>query len=419
MLLMIVASVLGGAGLKDFLWLSGFSALVAVVLLWPRARFIQQIQCAVFFGIGLICLLIAWKQGYRDLPVKQLLTQNHLLISLLCGVSFLRLITETRSKQGAQPARGERAYWQTLAGVHLFSSVINLSAFIIFADALKKATTLDRTTATSVQRSFALAALWSPFYASMGTCLLYAPGARWSDLLVFSLPLCIAGFLITWSEHRFRADGGLTGFEGYPVNFRALWVPSLMMVCVLISHQVLPKISVLVLVSALAVLVPAVVLSIQRSVVSAFNTIREFSTNRLPDTYGELLLFFSTGVMATGLSALMLQNPLALGISEFTPVVAIGLMAVLLLLAVIGIHAIVSIVAASAIVAPLNPDPLLLALIFVVTWSVGSTGGPVSGLNLALQGRYGITAYQCLAWNFRYTLSMFAVTSLWILLRFH
>ncbi len=57
MLLMIVASVLGGAGLKDFLWLSGFSALVAVVLLWPRARFIQQIQCAVFFGIGFICLL--------------------------------------------------------------------------------------------------------------------------------------------------------------------------------------------------------------------------------------------------------------------------------------------------------------------------------------------------------------------------
>ncbi len=172
----------------------------------------------------------------------------------------------------------------------------------------------------------------------MGTCLLYAPGARWSDLLVFSLPLCIAGFLITWSEHRFRANGGLTGFEGYPVNFRALWVPSLMMVCVLIAHQALPNISVLVLVSALAVLVPAVVLSIQRSVVSAFNTIQEFSTNRLPDTYGELLLFFSTGVMATGLSALMLQNPLALGISEFTPLVAIGLMAVLLLLAVIGIR---------------------------------------------------------------------------------
>jgi hypothetical protein len=418
MLVMIVTSVLGGAGLSDFLWVSGLSALASLILLWDRARAVQQIQCAIFFGIGFICLLIAWLQGYRELPIKQLLTQNHLLISLLCAVSFLRLITQTRDKRAKSTGNGTRAFWQTLIGVHLFSSVINLSAFIIFADALKKGLTLDRTTATSVQRSFALAALWSPFFASMGTCLLYAPGARWADLLFFSLPLCAVGFLLTWAEHRFRLQGGLNDFEGYPVNVRAFWVPSLMMICVLIAHEALPEVSVLVLVSALAVLVPTLVLSVQRSLVTALLTVRDFSLNRLPDTYGELLLFFSTGVMATGISVLMLKNPFALGVSTFTPEVAIGLMAVLLFFALIGVHAIVTIVAASAVVAPLDPDPLMLALVFVVTWSVGSTGGPISGLNLAMQGRYGITAYQCFAWNLRYTLGMFAATSIWILLRF-
>lgn len=52
MLLMIVTSVLGGAGLSDFLWVSGLSALASLILLWGRARAVQQIQCAVFLGLA-------------------------------------------------------------------------------------------------------------------------------------------------------------------------------------------------------------------------------------------------------------------------------------------------------------------------------------------------------------------------------
>lgn len=418
LLLMILSSVLGGAGLKDFLWISGLCALGALLLLWQRNRRIQRIQCLIFLAVGFACLGLAWIEGYREIPIKQLLTQNHLLISLLSAVSFLRLITDMKRDSAIPAQTGQRAFWQTVTGVHFFSSVINLSAFIIFGDQLKKNGTLDRTTATSVQRGFSLAALWSPFFASMGTCLLYAPGARWADVLVYSVPLCLYGFILTWAEHRYRKDGALDHFEGYPVNFLALWVPSLMVICVLIAHQALPDLSVLVLVSALSVSVPIVVLAIRRSLASALNTVRDFSLNRLPDTSGEVTLFFSTGVMAVGISALIGQSQFTLGVTEFTPWVAIITMAILLLFAIIGVHAIVSIVAASAILAPLDPNPVMLALIFVVTWSVGSTGGPVSGLNLAMQGRYGITAYQCFAWNFRYTLGMFVGTSIWLLMAF-
>lgn len=91
-------------------------------------------------------------------------------------MSFLRLITDTRLETPEVTKTGTKAFWQTIGGVHLFASVINISAFIIFGDALKKNGRLDRTTATSIQRGFALAALWSPFFAAMGTCLLYAQG---------------------------------------------------------------------------------------------------------------------------------------------------------------------------------------------------------------------------------------------------
>jgi len=415
LLVMIIASVLVGFGLSDFLWVTGFSALLALVLLWPRTRRTQRVQCLVFMALGFTCLAIAWYQGYRELPVKQMLTQNHLLISLLSAVSFLRLITDTRGSGRPAPKPGLRAFWQTIAGIHLFSSIINLSALIIFGDALSKNQKLDRTTATALQRGFSLAALWSPFFAAMGTCLLYAPGTRLHDLWLLSIPLCLFGLAFTWADHRFRKSGGLDTFEGYPVNFRALWVPSLMVICVLTANSLFPDISVLVLVSALSVAVTASVIAVRRSFFQAIATVRNFSYERLPDMYGELALFFSTGVMATGISALVAETHPTLDVIGFTPAIAIALLAILLSLAVAGVHAIVSIVAASAIVAPLNPEPAVLAFIFLVSWSVGATGGPISGLNLAMQSRYGVRLIECFTWNLRYTVAMFVGASAIIL----
>ena len=415
LLVMIVASVLSGFGLSDFLWVSGFSALSALVLLWSRNRRAQRIQCFVFVTIGFTCLAFAWSHGYDGFPIKQMLTQNHLLISLLSAVSFLRLITDTRGAGRQIPRTGKKAFLQTLTGIHFFSSVINLSALIIFGDALAKKGKLNRTTATSLQRGFSLAALWSPFFAAMGTCLLYAPGTKLPDLWLLSMPLCFFGLGLTWTEHRFSRLGSLHTFEGYPVNFRALWVPSLMVVCILAANLLFPDISVLVLVSALSLIVTALVATIRESLFQAIRTIRDFSYVRLPDMYAELGLFFSTGVMAAGISVLVTTTQPTLDVVGFTPGIAIALLAVLLLLAVAGVHAIVSIVAASAIVLPLNPEPAVLAFIFLVTWSVGATGGPISGLNLAMQSRYGVEMLQCFTWNLRYTIGMFLGASAIIL----
>ncbi|MED5249715.1 MAG: hypothetical protein VYB82_04735, partial [Pseudomonadota bacterium] len=156
LLSMIFASVVSGFGLTDFLWVSGLCALAALVLLWPRSQRTQRVQCIVFIAIGLMCLAFAWIRGHGEIPIRQLLTQNHLLISLLCAVSFLRLITDTRAASGKTPKTGKKAFLQTISGLHFFSSVINLSALIIFGDALSRNQKLSRTTATSLQRGFSL-----------------------------------------------------------------------------------------------------------------------------------------------------------------------------------------------------------------------------------------------------------------------
>ena len=188
-----------------------------------------------------------------------------------------------------------------------------------------------------------------------------------------------------------------------------------MVVCVLGVNSLFPDVSVLVLVSALSVLVTATVIAARESLSQAIATVRNFSYRRLPDMYGELILFSVPGLWLPESGLVTVTQP-ALTVVGFTPGIAISLLAILLFLAVVGVHAIVSIVAASAIITPLNPEPAMLALIFLVSWSVGATGGPISGLNLAMQNRYGVTMRQCFTWNLRYTLAMFTGTSIILLI---
>ncbi|MDD3447867.1 MAG: hypothetical protein PHF72_02395, partial [Gammaproteobacteria bacterium] len=47
---------------------------------------------------------------------------------------------------------------------------------------------------------------------------------------------------------------------------------------------------------------------------------------------------------------------------------------------------------------------------FLAAWSLGVSSSPFSGMNLALQGRYGVPALDFLRWNLFYSVRMIAVT---------
>ena len=84
---------------------------------------------------------------------------------------------------------------------------------------------------------------------------------------------------------------------------------------------------------------------------------------------------------------------LKLGISHFGPWQASLLLLIMVALASIGVHPVISIATAGSLLAPLHPDPNLLAMTFLMTWASGVTSSPFSGIHLALQGRYDVSAY--------------------------
>lgn len=129
---------------------------------------------------------------------------------------------------------------------------------------------------------------------------------------------------------------------------------------------------------------------------------------------GELILFLAAGAFASGLRALIDSDAVWMPFGGFGVAEAAIVLAVMILLSAVGIHTVISITMAAAWLAPLHPEPTFLALVFVQSWAIGNAAGPMSGVHLALQGRYGISAAALSRGNIRYCLQAYAVAVLWL-----
>ena len=58
--------------------------------------------------------------------------------------------------------------------------------------------------------------------------------------------------------------------------------------------------------------------------------------------------------------------------------------------ALLGVHPVVVVSTAVPLFATIDPDPNLMALLFVTGWGIGCAISPLSGTNVILSGRYGV-----------------------------
>jgi len=395
-------------------WWGGLLGWAAGVLLWRRLAPRQSIQVLLFSGIGLLGLF--W-QDLKNIPdgLLRALSDNNLIISMLIGVSFLRLVSALAFyTHGEHLPKGKKAFWLTMLGVHLFGSVINMSAVMIIADRLTRRDHLQKQQAIVLSRSFSSAAFWSPFFAAMAAALTFAPGANIPVLVITGLGLAAISLLVTGYQLGARKKEAIAAFVGYPMHFETLWIPGILAVSVLVIHLFFPRWPILSIVTLLApVLSIAILLTKSRGAV-VMRDISAHVRTRLPEMANEVLLFLAAGLLASGLESFLLNSGhgfsfASLGIKAFGIMEAAVTLACIIALSGIGIHPVIGIAVFAALFAPLHPEPNLLAMTFLVAWGLGVCISPVSGLHLALQGRYRIDGWRFLPWNFSYALAMFIV----------
>jgi hypothetical protein len=381
-------------------------AWLAGALVWARAGRRTRVQALALALLGLAAMAAAVARGGR-IDAELALAGNAMLVAMLGAVTFLRLVTHAAREDERPPPRGRPAVWSTLLGVHLFGAVINLSVVFLMADRLADDRRLQPRQVSVLTRGFSAAAFWSPFFAAMAAAITYAPGASLAVLIAAGLPLAACAILLTGLTTD-RASAAR--FIGYPMRYGTLWLPALLAVLVLALHQASPSWPVL---SIICLLTPgiALIVSLLRAHGSPTPVVRHVRSG-LPAMANELVLFLAAGLLASGAAALFASFEGWLPFAEFrAPQAALTLLA-MWLVALVGVHPVIGIAVLGSLLAPLRPDPNLLAMTFLAAWATGVAASPFSGMNLALQGRYDIPPWGFLRWNGVYGLLMMAAASL-------
>lgn len=396
---MIVVSVMPGVSLLP----AGILGWTAALLLSDRLARRQHLQSAWLIGLGLIG--VSWG-GIHGAPLNatQLLAGNQGLVSLLAAVSFLRLVTRPEAvNRNAPLPRGRKALWRTLIGVHLFGAVINLSTVVILGDRMTTHGRLGKRRALALSRGFAAAAFWSPFFSAMAAALTYAPGARLSIVVLAGLPMAALALWLTVREIDPENPTLGAPFIGYPMNFSALWIPGLLVVIVLTLHTLIPHWSILAIIALSAPLLTIAILMVQQRH-GAWIALKMHIEQGLASTVNELALFLAAGVLAAGLTSLSHSLGDWLPFDQFGAPQAGLILTAMVGVAALGVHPVITIAACGVWLAPLHPEPNLLAITLLMAWAIGVPANPLSGLHLMMQGRYGIDGYAFLHWNRGYVL---------------
>lgn len=409
--LMSLLAALSGTGYGPPMWWAGIAAWLAAIMLWPQLTGAQRRLALLLAGIGLVAAVATWIRG-GQLAWIGLLTQNTALLGMLAAVSFLQLLGRSEGETQELP-KGKLALWRTAVGVHLLGAVINLSALFIMADRIGSNGKPRIEQVALLSRAYLAAALWSPFFAATAVALTYAPGANPLGLMAAGITLaalliCLAGYDIIRSGPD-RAEN----FVGYPMHLDALAIPGVLAVLVGLGHWIFPRWAMLSVVSFASLIVVVFTMMCRQGPWQASRSMIEQATARLPNMSGELILFLAAGCFASGLSSLIGTGGIWMPFTKFGVVEAATVLAIMILLAAVGVHAVISITMAATWLAPLQPEPTLLALVFVQSWAIGLAAGPTSGTNITIQGRYGIPAMRMARGNIRYCLQAYGAAVIW------
>jgi len=414
---MIVITTLTELNLLEFgfnpLWIAGIAAWSAALLLFADTSRVLKIQVSLILVIGIAMIVYASRQSAMVDP-GTLISANTGLMTMIAAVGFLRLVVIPETQQEEVLPVGKKAFLQTILGLNISSSVINISAPILVCDRIHHQRPIQRFSAQTFTRIFCGVSSWSPFFGAMAVVLTYVSDASLWWIMIAGFPFMLIGFIGVYLEARIRFPGEVENFVGYPTHLSALKVPAILIVTVALMTQLLAETSILVLIAISGLLVTASVLVVRHGVAGSITRLRTYVINGLPRIVNELCLFLAAGVLAGGISALIQHGVFENPFEQFDAITATQILAIMLLCAFCGIHPIIMISGFAPMIMTLNPDPNLLAVTFLFAWHLGTCSNPLSGTNLVFQGRYGIPGWKIAFWNWPYAIVMFVIGSLWL-----
>lgn len=379
-------------------------AWLVPILMWKTLGGNARKQAlALLFG-GTFAIIFSGFNGVF-LGWDQIFSTNLPLLAMFVAVAFLTL-TNSGVEDPSLP-KGNKAVVTTAIGTHLLGAVINLSVLFVFGERMQKDGKLSRAQLVILARSFCAAAWWSPFFIATGVAFTYAPGMLWSETLVPGGVMAVIAMGYSAIEICFirKAD-----FSGYPIKVESLTVPVFLAAVVIVIHHFLPDIPILILICLTA---PAGALVFMKGR-PRLSTLHDFIDTKILSVKSQFSLFLAAGVFSTGIKSITLVYPefFNLESATFSPMLFTVVLGVMIAIGVLGVHPVVSIAIVSPLLLPLNPDPSQLGFLFLSSWAVSTGSSPLSGVGLALTGRFQASPRVILQSNFHYAIAMWLIASI-------
>lgn len=414
--LMISTTIVAGLWQAFPTWPSGLFAWIAAILLVSRVSVTQILQIGALLLTGLVALFSALVIGANP-PWLRLLDSYAGLLSMIAAVSFLKLVAMPKAARAENLPCGPGAFQRTLLAVLVLGSFINISAPILIGDRLAQKGGLTAFAAQSITRAFSGCSAWSPFFGGMAVVLTYIADTNLLFVMMVGLPFAILGLLVILLEARFRYQDRLANFAGYPMTASSLKVPVVLAISVGLGYKFLPQVSILIIIAMAALMVCLLMLPVSHGSDEAARKFCSHVLDGLPGMVGELLLFLAAGVLAVGLRTLVAATQLSLPIiGNFDAAAAGALLAAMVVISALGAHPIITIAVVTPLLAPINPDPQLLAVTYLFGWSLGTCASPLSGTHLVIQGRFGISSVKGALRNWPFVTIMYLVSLLFLML---
>ncbi|WP_457944818.1 hypothetical protein ACSTAY_07945 [Vreelandella alkaliphila] len=406
-LLGLFAQIIGFIGVVPTAQAVSYVLWAAVALLWRDIPRRSRIQAGVLITIGVLMLVVARVIYGANVNWPAMLQGNVFVATMLVGVSFISLIgTQGNKRPPGKRVTGADGVLRTWLGVHFLGTILNLSTIFMVGDRLARRSPLTMPQLLALNRGLSSAALWSPFFASMAVVIALAPEVQYGQIALIGFPLAVLSGLLTTLELRRRFD--LTEVDGFSLSPRSLLMPASMAALVMLFHFWLtPSLTIVSIITFLLPVV-AVLSNLREGTRFTLRRIRQHTTTRLPAMRGEISLFLAAGLLTLGLSTLVAA---AAG-DDWTLFATFGMwqamvsFAAITLSALAGLHPIIGVSVLASILNLASGEQTLFAFVALSAWAVGTSVGPLSGINLSLQGRYGISGYRMMKNNLLYAAMM-------------
>lgn len=389
--------------------LAGISSLVALGAVFPLLSRGPRLVALILIGLGCAALVAAMFLGY-DLDPAQLLNVNQDIVAMLAAVSVLGPVAASVRAESTPRLQGAAAVLRTSALVNFLGGVINLSTVTVTADHLSRERgRLPLVDVQIITRSFSAAGMWSPLWAGAAMALLLVPDAQISVVLPVGVLLAVAALSASMITV-FRSLGDdLPKYTGYALSWPLMRVPLAMLFSVLLLHFLFPDVPVprFVALSALTILV---IWAIRRPFRTVPGRILRETQQGFSSLRSETALFVSAGLLAIGLNALIQRLDLTLPIDSFGIVAGWCCVLAMAVGAILGLHPVISIGVIASFVLPLQPDPTLFMSAVMTGWAVATAIGPISGLQLYMQSRYGVPNLTTIRANLPFLISVLVLS---------